>query len=503
MSLLKTVRKRVSDYKINRQYNIAENINICKRDIIERSQYYTQLVDEICREIRYYSFQNSEIDHHDLFDGYQIVSYNGDRMGKVFLKDSEYYRGVYIESQNDFMELWKMGILQVFGDRGLIPRTEISQYCLPEYPVILHHQRVHMSPSLMWTFSMIKDAAILMAVINTVLQRFGYKLHDGHLNNITFHNGKPMFTDIGSIVKDRGQNVSFSKELVFSACYRMMFEMLGHTALGRIQVYDENNNAVWVRPRFYNDQMREYRMLIKEYYMMLRRKGNRNTRKVAVRIFEYYDVRPEYLELLFSGFHVEEAEDEKKRIIDNRIMDYIEQLPNTKSILFLSGCNDSIIEKLCGCDYKISITHYDEAISESIYKKTQKNRRKAEVYLFNYMYASSKNAREALKSDVVVVMDITHGTGTVQRFKTDSMMNSIRKLTSRYVVITYYPSARHNEKYDCYLKEDGTEDMQAFISVFKQFFDVKLLKEIDSFPNGETGYLFIGEVYAANTENGN
>lgn len=502
MSLLKTVRRYISDYRINGHYNIVGDLIIRKSDIDKKSWFYKQVIDEICTEIKRYSFSDGKIVHHETFGGYQIVSYNGDRMGKVFLKDSEYYRGVYRESQDDFMGLWKTGILQVFGDRGLIPRTEISQYCLPEYPVILHHQKVHMSPSLMWTFSMIKDAAILMAVINRVLLCFGYKLHDGHLNNMTFHNGKPMFTDIGSIVEDRGQSVSFSKELVFSACYKMMFEMLGHTALGRTQVYDENNNAVWVRPRIYNDQMREYRALLKEYYTMLHRKGNRNTKKVAIQLFEYYDVRPEYVELLFLGFHVNETEEEKKRIIDNSILDYIGRLPGAKSVLLLSGCNESTIEEFCNSDYKISVAHYDEAISELLYKGAKKSKRKANVYLFNYMYASSNDAREALKSDVVVALDITHGTGTVQRFKTDSMMNSIRKLTSRYVVITYYPNAGHNEKYDCILNEDGTEDMQAFISVFKHFFDLKLLKEVDSLPDGGKGYLFIGELYAANTEKG-
>ena len=42
---------------------------------------------------------------------YSILSYNGDFMGKVITKDDHIYRGIYKESCQAFIQLWKSGLL--------------------------------------------------------------------------------------------------------------------------------------------------------------------------------------------------------------------------------------------------------------------------------------------------------------------------------------------------------------------------------------------------------
>ena len=50
-----------------------------------------------------------------------------------------------------------------------------------------------------WTFSMLKDAALLVLELNEVTAQFGYQTKDCHGYNVLFQDGKPVYVDFGSI----------------------------------------------------------------------------------------------------------------------------------------------------------------------------------------------------------------------------------------------------------------------------------------------------------------
>ena len=361
--MIQTIKRKIHNFRADRQYCADANFRIDHDVISARQDDYAALINDLCAEIEAYS-PAPLTDHEKIpFDDYKIVSYNGDRMGKVFCRDGEYYRGVYQESVVDFTELWRKGIIQVMGKRGYIPKTEITDFCLEEYPVILHAEKVQISTSLIWTYSMVKDAALHMIIMNSVLRRFGYKLHDGHLNNITFHNGKPLFTDLGSIVKDEGQKVSFEQELVFSACYRMVFELIGKSALARVQVYDENNNSVWIRPRAYNEQLREYRSARDALFRLLVFRANSRAKKMARNIFDHHVLKPEEVELFFS--HLCTAKDDVTCdcIVDKQLPSCMDRLCQVRSVALVSCDDHDLLERLLAKGFSVSVTHYDEHIT--------------------------------------------------------------------------------------------------------------------------------------------
>ena len=245
--------------KRSREKGHIRPVHVSGAELKDRSNHYGGIVEDFVREMNACAETfEADFPRNERLTDYEILSFNGDRMGKVLRKEGEIYRGIYRESADDFREMWKTGLLQTLSAHGWIPETEISGYYTDEYPIILKHRTVDMNASKLWSYNMVREAAIRISLIQNIARRAGFTLHDGHMNNVTFHEGKPVFTDIGSFVKDRGQNTVCNREIVFSGCYRCVFRQLGNFMLSRNQTYDESNNMIWMTPRYYDDLTEEY-----------------------------------------------------------------------------------------------------------------------------------------------------------------------------------------------------------------------------------------------------
>ena len=490
----KKIKKHVKGYIIDHKYNSCPK-NILKSDLEYSRDHYNKIISELVDEINEYKNSmnhQKKINPSIQFSDYKIASYNGDRMGKVLIKSGQIYRGIYSESCDDFYELWNTGILQVLGERGYIPRTEISEYYTKEYGLILHHDTVEMSASVIWTFSMLKDACIHAVLINTILKSFGFKLHDGHLNNLTFNKGKPVFTDIGSIVKDRGQLNYFEKELVFSGCYKMMFLQMGNSALSRVQVFDENNNSIWIFPRQYNDYQREYRFMLKQYKHNWRLNRLSLSRQIADKIFDGYEVKPEYIENLFSNSSFSPI----LKPIPNLNRDsqcIVDELRNMEfaSVLLFGGTGGQPIKSLLELPQvtKATCVEFEYAYAEEAYNYLKNNDLNANLYLYHHLYAADEDTIKLLQSDVVVANDIVNQVITVQKYKLDSLCKAVHKLTKKYALVTVYPYKINNSKYN-----DDVNIMDSMIEAFQYFFALKNVIEIGDKNEKESfAVLLVGE----------
>ena len=117
----------------------SKKIICTKKQLLEKHIYYEDYVESIYNEIvNYQNSINNELNEPSIyFTGYSILSYNGDRMGKVLGRDGKIYRGIYPESVPSFRKLWSTGLLQILGEHNLIPRTTITDYFSDEDPNIL------------------------------------------------------------------------------------------------------------------------------------------------------------------------------------------------------------------------------------------------------------------------------------------------------------------------------------------------------------------------------
>lgn len=473
-------------------------LHITKQALSECEEYYDTFVDHMLDEMkRYRQVNKADYEGRFLFEDYKILSFNGDRMGKVFSKNGEIYRGIYKESCDVFKELWETGLLQVLSLNGFIPKTEITGYYTSEYPIILKHEQVQIVASKLWNTEMLKDAAILISLIRYLSEKVGFTLHDGHMNNVTFHEGKPVFTDIGSFVKNTGQKTVCNKEILFSGCYRCIFRQLNNSILSRIQPYDEENNAIWLQPRYYDDLTREYYSALKKYMVYHRHHSSLVARDILHRMFYFYDVKPAYIDLVFSrNFQAnpeKEVSDAIKADIDH-VVDALSELQwNFKSAADLSNSRGMLGWRLF-TKFKIPVTsiEYSDDASNAAYTFYKNEYVSGNTLEFHYLYGCDQASRKAVQADLVIALDITHNVISYQQYRMDSLFNSVRKMTNHYVLVTYYPDRGIPDRYIPMSNEEGIEEVK---QCFGQFFDLIEIKEISSGESKEeNGFLLSGMV---------
>ena len=453
-------------------------IHISGDKVKERRDYYDTVVQKFvqemkaCRETDTFEFPQNEI-----FSGYDILSFNGDRMGKVFAKDGEIYRGIYRESCDDFKQMWKTGLLQVLSRHGFIPETVISGYYTDEYPIILRHGTVDMNASKLWSYNMLVAASIRISLINTIARQVGFTLHDGHMNNVTFYLGEPVFTDIGSFVKDRGQITVCNKEIVFTGCYRCVFQLLGNFMLSRSQPYDEANNMIWITPRYYDDLTEEYRLALSKFRSYHSFRSSPAVNRIIHRIFDCWDVRPEYLEALFrlrTDIGTNAYEEDVRRITEA-----VEEAGiDARSAVDVGGTKGRMSEQLYK-KYKMKVTdcETDDFSCDMSVAFFDREKIPGNVYAFHYLYGCDPDSRKSVRAELVTCADITHNVFSVQQYRIDSLINSLRKMTDKYVVVTYYPFRTVPERYIPRVDEQGEEDIAYFTDTFSLFFEPLLKKE--------------------------
>lgn len=109
---------------------------------------------------------------------------------------------------------------------------------------------------------------------------------------------------------------------------------------------------------------------------------------------------------------------------------------------------------------------------------------------FHYLYGCDGVSRRAVQADLAIALDITHNVISYQQYRIDSLFNSLRKMTRRYVIVTYYPKRGIPERYIPISSEEGIEEIKR---CFQQFFELIEIKMIVSDENKEDyGYFLSG-----------
>lgn len=125
-----------------------------------------------------------------------------DDVGRVFLWQGRLMRGIRHEYVEAVDELLSSGLLQALAADGLFPGVKKTEFQLAGFGLILEHERVPVvTYPYEWSFSMLKEAAVVMLRVNQIARDFGYQTKDGHGYNILFHGSRPVFIDLGSFIE--------------------------------------------------------------------------------------------------------------------------------------------------------------------------------------------------------------------------------------------------------------------------------------------------------------
>ena len=126
---------------------------------------------------------------------------HADTLGFTFIWQGHFLRGIFPQSVGLAKSYFETGFLDEVVNKGLFPKTWISEYENEQFGMIIEHEMIF--PVLYateWNFSMLKDAALMVLEIAQTGWKFGYNMIDCHKLNVLFRNNHPIYIDLGSFI---------------------------------------------------------------------------------------------------------------------------------------------------------------------------------------------------------------------------------------------------------------------------------------------------------------
>ncbi len=120
-----------------------------------------------------------------------------DPNGFLFEKEGELFRHVSPMYKDDYLALMQSGLYdELVSKQMLVPHTEVESFSKNGAFCILQPERIpFISYPYEWSFSQLKDAALLTLDIQKAALRHNMSLKDGSAYNVQFFKGKPIFID--------------------------------------------------------------------------------------------------------------------------------------------------------------------------------------------------------------------------------------------------------------------------------------------------------------------
>ena len=406
-------------------------------DYQSKKNAYTGFIDQIIEETEQLrntqSLSLSCSEHPVRIENYEPISMVGDSMGRVLRYDGRILRGIYSDQVDAFRQIYDSGILSVLAKHHMIPELRVTDYVTDEFALILEVQRVQIQESKEWTYAMYKDACILVCLLGTILHHFGFTLVDGHLNNVTFDHGNPMFVDIGSIIT--GTSEGYKTELLFAGIYHLVFGFIGNSMLYRMVTHDDNNGNIFIFPRSYNLLAREYQMaakVMKRHHLF---HGSLIQKRIVHQMFDYHQYDPWDIDLLFP---IADGAESEAAAWTEETADIIGSLDGVHEVITAGGTygnlEECLLKKHCGIS--VTASDFNEHRLDLAYLRLKDIRGESAVRLYNYLYLMPA-AAESLKGDFALFVDPLNDSPAFWPVNNNVLANAVCRLSDQWVGILY------------------------------------------------------------------
>lgn len=121
-----------------------------------------------------------------------------DDFGRVFFYQGKVFRKISPDKSSFCIELLNSNLFEKLKQKKYLPKTLITNQFEGE-GLILEHHKILQTLQHEWSFSMFKEAAMMVLEVNEISNKHGYELKDAHTMNVLFQGINPVFVDIGSI----------------------------------------------------------------------------------------------------------------------------------------------------------------------------------------------------------------------------------------------------------------------------------------------------------------
>jgi hypothetical protein len=121
--------------------------------------------------------------------------------GRVFRWNGKLFRAIRAEHNKAVQRLFSSGLIDALVKEGVFVHSRLTDYKLDGFDLVVEHQIIDVvSYPREWSFSMLKDAALLILRINEIAREFGYQTKDCQAYNVLFAGETPLYIDLGSFI---------------------------------------------------------------------------------------------------------------------------------------------------------------------------------------------------------------------------------------------------------------------------------------------------------------
>lgn len=453
-----------------------------------------------------------------------------DEIGEAFSWRGRIFRRVYPHAEGYVKDLFTCGVLNELIEKDLFIPTWIARDVIFEDESILIEQKkiTPMIYSAEYSFLMRKEIALTIIKINQVLFKYGFELMDPHYRNIAFDGCLPKYLDIGSIVKVDKFRTAFHGINCFEK--NIYYPLLGYVRHKNMRPameaflrcnggIDDYGELGWIVHPVLGGCFRYFYVLRGLYrkswpYMCGQSFGPNTSRikKWVVKVAGIFLIphnkdcakQKKYLKIVsyqykkyfkkiegitiniqerWSNYHDEYYDGKKLTKRQERIIDIINQL-DCESCLEIAG-NTGLMcrEMICRNSIKRAIcTDYD---SGAIDKGFELNRNSvnngrltfAVMNILDSCEYGKQSKAERMKSDVVLVMAVTHHLLLTQKVKLSRLVEIISQYTKKFLLIEFMPRGLWTET--IYVPTPEWYTLEWFEDELKIKFNILLVERLE------------------------
>lgn len=384
-----------------------------------------------------------------------------DQVGVVFEYNDKFYRAIKKDAEKDVAELLETELIDELIERNLFPKTCVADIDSAEYNLILEHDKIkYVTYPFEWSFSMLKDAAICILEVVEVCNKYGYELHDLHNYNVVFRGSNPLFVDFGSIKKGNSFVSRVSEFINYNYLPLKLYSVGESTFAKRILSDDymvrylptvEYHNSSLMRKLLWDLYSDNYKNQVKRILIFLGCKYQ----------FKFNHITPQVLkdkisllekkisDSTWGNYHEAYQQNGNLKISKrfNRIIGIVNDL-GVSEVLDIAG-NQGLLTNLlmesCKHVKDTVCVDYDENAIDFIYSSSKRSKYSSHIYAVNsnLMFPISLSHfapfSKRMKSDLVLVLALTHHLILTQNFPIDSIFKQVHELTRKYALIEFMP----------------------------------------------------------------
>lgn len=129
--------------------------------------------------------------------------------GPVFWWNGKLFRAIRAEHHTAVQQLFSSGLIDALVQEGVFVPSRITDYKIDRFELVIQHQIVDViSYPREWSFSMLKDAALLILRVNEIANGFGYQTKNCQTYNVRFVGEKPLYIDLESFIPVQTEGLS-------------------------------------------------------------------------------------------------------------------------------------------------------------------------------------------------------------------------------------------------------------------------------------------------------